>query len=82
MEDIRFSQERDEICLQITGRPVDQGVWDRIVHCWPVEPTNACRVCRKQLLKHRSALVFLSLQYQLVARLDTASNYGNYMKLV
>src|ERR1700692_3082342 len=44
VEDVLFSQEGDEIGLQVTWCPVDQRSGDGIVHWWPVEPSNARRV--------------------------------------
>ena len=44
VEDVRFSQEGDEIGLQVTWCPVDQRGGDCIARRWPVEPSYARRV--------------------------------------
>jgi hypothetical protein len=44
VEDILFSQEGDEIGLQVTWCPVDQRGGDCIARWWPVEPSYARRV--------------------------------------
>ena len=44
VEDVLFSQEGDEIGLQVTWGPVDQRGGDCIARWWPVEPSYARRV--------------------------------------
>jgi len=44
VEDVLFSQEREEIGLQVTWCPVDQRGGDRIARRWPVGPSYARRV--------------------------------------
>jgi hypothetical protein len=44
VEDVRFSQEGDEIGLQVTWCPVDQRGGDCIARRWRIEPSYARRV--------------------------------------
>ena len=54
VEDVLFSQEGDEIGLQVTWCPVDQRGGDCIALRWPVEPSYARRVRGKQLSLSRA----------------------------
>ena len=47
VKNVLFSQEGDEIGLQVTWRPIDQRRWHCIACWWRVEPPYARRVRRK-----------------------------------
>jgi hypothetical protein len=47
VKDVLFSQEGDEIGLQVPWCPVDQRGWHSIARWWPIEPPYARRVRRK-----------------------------------
>jgi hypothetical protein len=44
VEDVLFSQEGDELGLQVIWGPVDQRGGDRVARWWPAEPSYARRV--------------------------------------